>query len=726
MFSNQNQITHCLNNSLRIARLHNYRVMLVLAGDADRYLTSVCKTFVESTTACSLHPPEAKPIALPSEVSQNVTPYSDYIMHVPDEHSNSDISDEINVLLGSEHACVIFDATNAFNERLFAAAAGTIVSGGLLVLKAPPLHDWASRQAGSAQNDHSLFIARFCEKLAAHQSQSVLPVENPETHTDKPEDTAFLIAASTPDCSTQRPDKTQKADWKIEQDAMLNTLADTLLGKQGSVCVVQGDRGRGKSTLIGRALKKVWSTESINHGSVSITANRRSACAILLQHADHPIPFISIDAALTTTHELLVVEEAGSIPIPVLERLMNQSQSIVFATTVQGYEGAGRGFAIRFAKKLDAVKPGWLKLNPILPIRWSTGDPVEAFVNDALLLETTLPGIELCGQHSLVPLTPDLSQVSLIDKQELSTDDALLSEVYGLLVQAHYQTTPADLRNLLDQPRLLLFVQRTNQTITGAALVALEGDIATDLHQHVMHKKRRLANQILPQLLAQSSGEAHVLTMQFARVVRIAIHPDIQQRGFGSQLFAQIQKQVSTNTTDMTTVNSVGVSFGADQHTLSFWLKQGLKPIHYGYKTNPRSGLRAACLMNSSHTNVAQSIDKARYVLRLNTQAQLSQDSSDDPVQNLLLSATKTTDGMRLSSVEINRLIHDFQQSRRSFTDTVGLLLHSGLFIETDAVHQSTHQMLSEYRHMPPKKRRAAEQQLRTALSKAQINDKNN
>jgi len=292
----------------------------------------------------------------------------------------------------------------------------------------------------------------------------------------------------------------------------------------------------------------------------------------------------------------------------------------------------------------------------------------------------------------------------------------LLTEVYGLLVQAHYQTTPADLRNLLDQTRLLLFAQKTNQTLTGAALVAIEGEIPNELHRPIMQKQRRLADQILPQLLAQSSGEANGLNERFARIVRIAIHPAIQQQGFGTRLFAQLEKQLCSDTANLNGVNSIGVSFGADRLTLSFWLKQGLKPVHYGYKVNPRSALRSACLINSSHRPISQSIEKAGRILRANTKAQLSINDNHDPVQTQLLGAIDSQHRQSLTSIEIKRLIHDYCQAHRSFMDSVGLLSSAEFFTEFDEVQTLVQHTLEGYRQMSPNTRRATEAQLRTAL----------
>lgn len=696
MFSNPPHLS--LKRSLQFAHLHNHRVLLVLTGVSNEHLSSICheiSQLIDKDRQSDRHAPK-----------RFATQHANDIMHLPHRHSNSDSSDHINALLGSENRCVIFDAYDAFDERLFAASAGTIVGGGILVLRTPSLKQWPALPGG-LKSSH--FINRFARKVLMHQSAVLHANELPD------ETSCLLVADVTANANLTRTE----LNWLTEQDTLVDQLLSKLLDKNQTTAIVQADRGRGKSTLIGRTLKQLFANKRGDKKRVTITANRSSACNVLLQHAanantkDCPIRFLPLDQALCTQHELLVVEEAGSISIAVLTKLTALSNDIVFATTVQGYEGAGRGFALRFSKQLDLQRPDWVMLTPQQPVRWSNNDPLEAFVNDALLLKTTLPSITAADD-----LYPSNTLLTQVDKRTLNADDELLESLYSLLIQAHYQTTPADLRNMLDQEQLLIFTQHSSNVLTGAALVALEGEIPENLHEAIVQKRRRLADQILPQLLAQSAADSTVLDHRYARIVRIAIHPSLHRQGFGTSLFEQLRLQLASK------AGSIGASFGADEQTLSFWLKLGLTPIHYGFKANPRSGLRSACLVISEDKSIEHPIAKAAKILNTNLGVLDLYGNKEDKISQLLIDATAKS-AIVLTDADKFRLISDFCQSKRSFIDTVGFINpeieHS---VSPDTVEKHFSTLLRTRERVEPRRRRIAEQAVREFVAKTMLPDK--
>ncbi len=99
-----------------------------------------------------------------------------------------------------------------------------------------------------------------------------------------------------------------------------------------------------------------------------------------------------------------------------LNQLLRQYNRIAFASTVHGYEGTGRGFAIKFRQQLDAVSPQWRQLRISQPIRWAENDPLERWVFKVLLLDAEYASLKLANseaiQYRCVPTD------SLLDDEE--------------------------------------------------------------------------------------------------------------------------------------------------------------------------------------------------------------------------------------------------------------------------------------------------------------------
>ena len=506
------------------------------------------------------------------------------------EQTRVDRTDQIQKLLGTESTLVVYDATQGVDPRLLAASAGTLAAGGLYLLLSPPLEHWANSFDQEYGTSHSVFLQR----LAQHFRQQCVP---------SPIHNLWHFA---PPAAQSRQTKQSLPGLLTEQNEILELLLADIEARRPRVLVIQADRGRGKSTLLARAL-----IDSRTPTTTSVTALHNSATTVLQQYClehGHRVQTMPLQQALLQTHDCLLVDEAATIPIDQLLKLASRSKQIVFATTVDGYEGAGRGFAIRFAKQLDTHYVGWRLYQPINPIRWQAGDAVEALFNSALLLKSDLPPAPAIIKLDEISCKPH-SPIQLIQNPQL------LEHAFAILARAHYQTTAMDLRHMLDSPGMSVWIASINGAPVAAALVCTEGEIDGDLYTDIAHKKRRLKHQLLPQLLTQFTLSDNLLTQRYQRIVRIAVVPTIQGRGIGSILAQEI---INNSNKGHNKADAIGTSFGADDATLGFWLKQGLVPVHLGYKRNPRSGLPAACMLLAHSDTVKAAQLSAQLLLRHN------------------------------------------------------------------------------------------------------------
>ena len=284
---------------------------------------------------------------------------------------------------------------------------------------------------------------------------------------------------------------------------------------------------------------------------------------------------------------LLLVDEAAAIPATLLEHYLKHYARIVFATTVHGYEGTGRGFALRFQGKLNHYTPGWRSVSLETPIRWAPQDPLEALVFKALLLDASPAADDIAS-------AADIHNCSCekLDRDALVKDVNGLSQLFALLVLAHYQTQPADLRYMLDARDVHIYVLRHHNNIIAAALVEEEGGFDAQLAAKVYANERRVRGHLMAQSLAAYVGLQDAPQLKYARVMRIAVHPLAQQKGLGGYLLRQIEHTLGAADFDLW-----GASFGATALLLHFWRQSGFSPVHVGLSRNTASGMHAALVL---------------------------------------------------------------------------------------------------------------------------------
>ncbi|KAL8450589.1 hypothetical protein Emed_002461 [Eimeria media] len=265
--------------------------------------------------------------------------------------------------------------------------------------------------------------------------------------------------------------------------------------------------------------------------------------------------------------ELLVVDEAASIPLPVVKKLLGP-YVVLLSSTVNGYEGTGRSLSLKLLADLrrGSSKGGFgvgqkeetggaaarrqlkeLSLNT--PIRYAAGDSVEKWLHELLCLDaTTAP---LLDPESGIPSVSSCS-LYLVNRDALFSyhpaSEAFLQRLQSLFVSSHYKNTPNDLHLLADAPAHLVFAfTKTVQDdadeipdIYCAIQVAIEGALSRGAIREALGRGLRPAGDLLPWTLAQAFADEEVGLLTGARIVRIAVHPSLQRMGFGSAALQQL------------------------------------------------------------------------------------------------------------------------------------------------------------------------------------------
>jgi len=281
------------------------------------------------------------------------------------------------------------------------------------------------------------------------------------------------------------------------------------------------------------------------------------------------------DAHVLGQAELVVIDEAAAIPLPLVQKLMGP-YLVFMASTINGYEGTGRSLSLKLIQQLrdqsrntskgrvesegDTVsrsgKPeksqdggmhGGRTLREITlaePIRYAPGDPVEKWLNKLLCLDATLPTAKMNTQGCPHPSECQLYSVNrdtLFSYHPLS--ESFLQRMMALYVASHYKNTPNDLQLMSDAPAHQLFVllpplDENDKTLPQPLCViqvALEGQISKQTVQKELSRGQRGGGDLIPWLVSQQFQDEDFAGLSGARVVRIATNPDYIKMGYGSR-----------------------------------------------------------------------------------------------------------------------------------------------------------------------------------------------
>lgn len=466
-----------------------------------------------------------------------------------DEHPSKAISS----LLGREFRHAVFDACCGFDVAAFAALSGTLSAGSLLVLRVPPLEAWAglpdrdslrwSDSTEAIATPH--FVHHFCRTLAA-DPDAIVWLQGSD-----------LSLPPLPDAPGWRP---ASGAPQREQAAILDVLQKMPRG----IVAVTAARGRGKSALAGMLLHRIA-------GSAVVTAPTKGATESIARFAGERFHFMAPDALLASSHQAdwLIVDEAAAIPGPLLEKLVSRFPRVLLTTTVQGYEGTGRGFLLKFCGRFAGLQ----RYSLSTPVRWAAGCPLERIVASALLFDDTLLDRRPEGEVRITSLTPAVWE----------RRPALVASVYELLCAAHYRTSPLDLRRMMDAPGQQFAVAEANPFIAGALWLVEEGGLSPALSRAVWAGFRRPRGNLVAQSLAAHGGSPLAATLRGRRVTRIAVHPHRQREGIGQALIR------STSGEDY-----LSVSFGYTEELWRFWQQCGFVLVRMGSHREASSGCYTA------------------------------------------------------------------------------------------------------------------------------------
>lgn len=548
--------------------------------------------------------------------------------------------------LGTTQDVLILDLTNDLKPNDVGRLIGIVRGGGLIVMWGPPLESWETVKTIFKSNlvtprhpePRNIFIRYFVRKLMKHEGIYVIDA-----------DTGKLVKSG----QVMRKHSKEVRSVKIPEDAVfprslyelaltqdqvnvIKLIEDNLVPKPGSkhvAVIITSDRGRGKSSAIGIAIigliKELMKFK--NRVRVAVTASDSSAIQSLMMLAEKGLNALGLEyrkvvkegdlielkgdrfsieywEPYTVTKlkvDVVVVDEAAGLPVPLLHTIWKNFNRTIYATTIHGYEGAGRGFSVRFLKRLrEDPKTLMITYEMSEPIRYSANDPIEKFQFDALLLDAEPD--ELTDEDIKEIERGNLEYVTYEPEYLFSeAGEKELRSLFGIYVLAHYRNEPDDLGRLADAPHHSMRAVRIKSSgkIVGAAQLAEEGGLSDELINELL-VGGKIPGNIIPDRLLKYFRLRELGKGIGWRIVRIAVHIDVQGMGIGSFLLNEIVNEAVRRG-----YSWVGAGFGLSRELLNFWLKNNFKLLHLSPDRNPVSGEYTALVVRPLNSEWVSLID---------------------------------------------------------------------------------------------------------------------
>ena len=548
--------------------------------------------------------------------------------------SNLQIVNLINKqkIIGTDIDLMVIDGWSGLSPNLLGMASGTLKGGAVLLIllpeidklvryKDPFLKNFKSKRPYNYEMGNG-FLKRLCTRfLLDYEKTNLIRVisecENFNFQNELFEYSKFLKL------NKKLEKNYEYLPLNNDQKKVIRAMLDLYASDKGIICI-NADRGRGKTVSLGMGVCEFKKNPEIN---VIITSPNKSNLKNFFSVLDKKSKkcfFYPVDKIISMHQKdlnyykktILIVDEAAGFPLPILKKLTNIFSKIIFSSTVEGYEGSGRGFVINFKKFLFEIDPAFLSLSLHKPLRWSDNDPMESFFKDLLIMNNKSNNF-----HELFDIRNENINIELIDTKSLLIDESLLTEIYSLLVLSHYQTRPDDLRMILDAPYIHLWVvslgDLSKKNIIAVLLVTEEGGFKKNKHKlyldQILLGLKRPRGNLLAQLMTNQTGDENWSKHSSLRVMRIAVHESYRKQGIATQLIEKLKNYAVSKD-----YSFLSVTFGFSKDIYDFWKKQDMSLINIGMHIDKSSGSRNIMLARGLDQNTTDIINRQNQIMESN------------------------------------------------------------------------------------------------------------
>ncbi len=533
---------------------------------------------------------------------------------------------ESHTVLGETYSSLLIDFTEGFHPNDLGIIVETIAEGGIIIALSPPIHAWNNlisrwheelvSEPYSVEDVIPRFYRRFIRRTVDAEGIIIFDADKREIikgyEFKKVEESREEI--KLPEEEKEINKKLYKLCATQDQVRVLEVFEHFFDRKRNrKAVVITADRGRGKTAVLGivtpyliwrmyKVLKrpvrimvvaptpyavqtyfKFLKKGLVRYG-INFKVKESNGLITVVNSKFARVEYVVPRRAMVEKDlaDIVIVDEAAGIDVPVLWKISKGMKYIIFSSTIHGYEGAGRGFSIRFLRRLEKDETIEIeKIHLTEPIRYGKGDPIEKWLYDVLLLDAQPAELT---EEDVNAIREGKLEFEQIDKDKLFGNEKLLREFFGIYVLAHYRNRPSDIVILADMPNHLAFRVSVNGKTVCSLHVAVEGRMDDETIKK-MSEGYKPRGQIIPDLILKHYWDYDFPKLIGVRIVRIATHPSVMNMGIGSFALQKIVEWAQARDMDW-----VGSGFGVSPELMRFWIKNGFYPVHITPQRNEVSG----------------------------------------------------------------------------------------------------------------------------------------
>ncbi len=558
-------------------------------------------------------------------------------------------------VLGETYSSLVIDFTEGFHPNDLGIIIETIAEGGIIIAISPPISTWNNiktrwheelvSEPYTIDDVVGRFYRRFMQRTLVAEGIIIFDADKRKIvkkYHFKPR----VISREEIEIPVEREIKKKLYKLCATQDQIrVLQLFERFFERERErkAVIITADRGRGKTAILGiatphlisrmqRILKRPVRVLVVAPSPQSVQTYFRFLLKAMVRQGMGKYFVKETNGMITVVNsryarveyvvprramiekdyaDIVIVDEAASIDVPVLWKITEGVRYIIFSTTIHGYEGAGRGFSIRFLRRLERDESIEIeKIHMEEPIRYGKGDPIERWLYDVLLLDAQPAEIT---EDDVKSIKDGKLEFKELDKDELMKDEKLLREFFGIYVLAHYRNRPSDLVILSDMPNHLPFVVTVNGKPVCSLHIAIEGSLDDPTIEKIKEGYKP-KGQIIPDLVLKHYWNFEFPRKTGVRVVRIATHPSVMDMGIGSFALQKIVEWAEKKGLDW-----VGSGFGVSPELLRFWIRNGFTPIHITPQRNEVSGEHTVIVLKALKNEVREIVEdlNAEFTRRL-------------------------------------------------------------------------------------------------------------